>query len=392
MRTQIALKSLEDDQASLDIELELDRERKVVTLHMLEFDAGHITSFLVQTLPHEYRIRVDDSLFQHVLKLPRNDLVIALAGRRHQAHIAHLSNGRVAIRLGDPDAEYLGKCRRAIEQLLPVLHDIGIEAVVTGIDACRFKYSKRIILGSLDRGWVAALCEKHDAERAASETEGGAVTTVGLKRMLSRLPDLTMDLTIDHERQLVTLTMLQFDSGLLAHYVMDILPRDFAVVVAEDDEDIDEAWLPRRPAYRLVVVLAGREHPAQVVRLRDGSVTIALGDPDAVYLAKCWKAIQQLLTSLHFVGIEAVVTGIDRYGRPEPTEDYLHLYAKTQGRGQDEAVERLAAEVEVLHDVSICVLSHYTRPDDFASAIAREAHFAWDPEAREVVRRNWDAP
>ena len=84
------------------------------------------------------------------------------------------------------------------------------------------------------------------------------MTTVGIKRLLSRLPDLTMDLTIDCERQLVRLAMLEFDSGLLAHYVLDILPREHGVVAAEDDSDIDEARLPRRPAYRLVVELAGR--------------------------------------------------------------------------------------------------------------------------------------
>jgi hypothetical protein len=201
-----------------------------------------------------------------------------------------------------------------------------------------------------------------------------------------------MDLTIDRERHVVRLAMLEFDSALLARYVMDILPRDYAVVVAEDDEDIDEAWLPRRPAYRLAVVLAGREHPAQVVRLRDGSVTVALGDPDAVYLGKCRKAIEQLLTSLHGMGIEAIVAGIDRYGRPEPNEGYLHLFAQTRGQEQDETVRRLAADAEAAHGVSICVLSHYTRLDDIDSAIALGAHFAWDPEAREVMRRNWDAP
>jgi hypothetical protein len=208
--------------------------------------------------------------------------------------------------------------------------------------------------------------------------------------MLSRLPDLTMDLSIDHERRLVTLAMLEFDSALLVRYVMDILPRDYGVVVAEDDEDVDEAWLPRRPEYRLVVVLAGREHPARVVRLRDGSVTVALGDPDAVYLARCRKAIEPLLSSLHGMGIEAVVAGIDRYGRPEPNEGFLHLFARTEWKVQEDDVERLCMKVERAHNVSISAVSFSKLYGDAERVIAHEPHFAWDSKAKQVVARNWE--
>jgi hypothetical protein len=60
------LKSLEDAMSSLDMELELDPVKRVVTLHMLEFDSEHIASFLSQSLPHEFGVRIDDSLFERV--------------------------------------------------------------------------------------------------------------------------------------------------------------------------------------------------------------------------------------------------------------------------------------------------------------------------------------
>jgi hypothetical protein len=216
------------------------------------------------------------------------------------------------------------------------------------------------------------------------------MTTVGVKRMLSRLPDLTMDLTIDHERRLVTLGMRHFDSALLASFVMDVLPRDYSAVVAESDEDVHPAGLPRRPAYRLVVVLAGREHPAQVVRLQDGGVTVTLGDPDAAYLARCSKSIEDLLRSLAVRGIEAVVTCIDRYARPAPSDGFLHLYARTRDAGQEHVVAQACSETETVHGVSICVMSDAKRPSDIDQVIAHEPHFAWDNEARQVVRRNWE--
>ena len=125
------------------------------------------------------------------------------------------------------------------------------------------------------------------------------------------------------------------------------------------------------------------------MRLRDGAVTVALGDPDAAHLARCLRAIEQLLSSLHERDIEAVVAGIDRYGRPEPNEGFLHLFARTQEEGQEQDVERLRRKVEASNDVDICVLSSSKSPGDTDQVIAHQPHFSWDAAARKVVRRNW---
>jgi len=215
------------------------------------------------------------------------------------------------------------------------------------------------------------------------------MTTLAVKRTLSRLPDLVVDLTIDRKRQLVRLAMLEFDSGLLAHFVLDILPREHGVVAAEDDSDIDEARLPRRPAYSLVVVLAGREHPARVLRLRDGDVTVTLGDPDAAYLARCEDAIAELLQAVDGRDIEAVVVGVDRYGRPEPDEGFLHLLHDLNDEARQDELHELCRSVGQKHEVSI-IETRFVRPCiDLRHAIAKEHHFAWDAAGRRIVRRNW---
>lgn len=103
MRVPIALKSIEDGRESLEADIEVDHAHRVVILHMLEFDASHVTSFLVRTLPHEFGVRVGETLSNDMLSLPRYGLVIALAGRNHPARLHHLSSGDFAIRLGVPD-------------------------------------------------------------------------------------------------------------------------------------------------------------------------------------------------------------------------------------------------------------------------------------------------
>lgn len=88
----------------LDVELQLDRGRKLVTLHMLKFNSELVGQFLAEELPQAYGIRVDDDVFEHALTTSRFDLVIALAGRRHPASLHNRGDGRVAVLLGDPDA------------------------------------------------------------------------------------------------------------------------------------------------------------------------------------------------------------------------------------------------------------------------------------------------
>jgi hypothetical protein len=123
---------------------------------------------------------------------------------------------------------------------------------------------------------------------------GGVVmTTIVLKRLRSRLPDLTIAMSIDREGQLVRLSMLEFDSELLAGFILD-MPRAFGVAVVEDERDVAE--VRGQPPYRLVVEVAGREHPARVVCLRDGAVTIALGEPNPAHWRRQMPASRHRLT------------------------------------------------------------------------------------------------
>ena len=89
----------------LDVGVEVNRDNKLVVLHMLEFDSERVAS-LVQRLTFELGVRFDDSLFEHVLNNPRYGLVVDLAGRRHPTRLGHLADGQVTVYLGDPDAAW----------------------------------------------------------------------------------------------------------------------------------------------------------------------------------------------------------------------------------------------------------------------------------------------
>jgi hypothetical protein len=177
------------------------------------------------------------------------------------------------------------------------------------------------------------------------------------------LEGLDIEVELDRERKVVTLHMLEFEAEHVTSFLVDSLPWDFMVRV---DDSLFEHVL-NLPRYELVIALAGRHHPV-TFQYPDGRMTIRLGDPNGAYLAKCEQAIAQILSALHSRDIEGVVAGVARYGRPEPNEGFLHLLARAQGEAQEEDVLKLCNEADVL---------------------AHEAHFAWDPETRRVVRRNW---
>jgi hypothetical protein len=107
MRTRIALKRLDDRSEGLDIEMEVDRRNKLVTLHMLEFEAGLVADFLVRSLPSDHGVCVETD--SSVRTLPRFDLVIVLAGRPYPARLIRLSEGHLALRLLAPDAKCLAR-------------------------------------------------------------------------------------------------------------------------------------------------------------------------------------------------------------------------------------------------------------------------------------------
>lgn len=193
---------------------------------------------------------------------------------------------------------------------------------------------------------------------------------------------LDVELWVDHELKTVRLSMLELDSELLSKFLVSQLPNDFKVRVDDQHGEL--------PKYGLEILLAGRNHPASLHHLAGGRISIYLGDPDSAYLARCERAIGQLLSALHSRRIQALVSGVDRYGRPEPSEGYLHLYARTQSAAHEEEVGQLCKEVEREHKVSVCSMCHFASASaDFDRTIATAEHFAWDQDKRRVVLRNW---
>jgi hypothetical protein len=108
---------LEQEGRVLDIDVwHVDHTEKVVRLSMLDFDADLVAQFVADTVPDDY------SLFIH------------LAGRSFPATLLRLPEGRLGLRLNDPDADHLARCRAAIDKLLPMLAALDIEAIAEGID------------------------------------------------------------------------------------------------------------------------------------------------------------------------------------------------------------------------------------------------------------------
>ena len=161
-----------------------------------------------------------------------------------------------------------------------------------------------------------------------------------------------IEVELDHRREVVTLHMLEFKAEEVTQFVTQTLPREFSVRV--DVPPVERA--PSTPGYALVIALAGRHHPAKLRRLTTGRVSVSLGDPDALYLARCRRAIAQLLSALHGRGVPAVVTGIDRHGRPKPSEGFLHLFADTAQGTKEEEILQLCREVGQEHRVDIILL------------------------------------
>lgn len=102
-------------------------------------------------------------------------------------------------------------------------------------------------------------------------------TKLYLKHSMSCLGDLGMEVDVDDARREVSLTMLSFDSNLVATAVTRILPEEHGVVAFRDDADKDDAWLTRPAPYGLLILVAGTAYRAQVVKLldrRDVAVTL----------------------------------------------------------------------------------------------------------------------
>jgi hypothetical protein len=113
----VSVHRLEQDERVLDIEVwHVDHEEKVVRLAMLDFDADLVAQFVAETVPDDYV------------------LFILMADRSFPATLLRLPEGRLTLRLSDPDADYLSRCRAAIDKLLPMLAGQDIEAVVVDID------------------------------------------------------------------------------------------------------------------------------------------------------------------------------------------------------------------------------------------------------------------
>jgi hypothetical protein len=101
---------------------------------------------------------------------------------------------------------------------------------------------------------------------------------VYLKHSMSCLSDQAMQLEVDHEQRVVRLAVKTFDSSLVATLVVRDLPGLVGadVVAYRDDARKNDAWLTQPARYRLVIVLAGLEFEAQVVKLVFGGVAVTL--------------------------------------------------------------------------------------------------------------------
>lgn len=146
LRLQSALRDAPDTPRTFDIwRLDVNRGKKVVTLNVDEFEEQPIARFLAHTLPELTGLIVraepgcqaaiaDGGPAAGAAPHPYA-MRIKLGGREHPATLGLGPDGRWALRLGDPDADYLQRGLLAIEQLLRTLHeDHKIAGLVTGID------------------------------------------------------------------------------------------------------------------------------------------------------------------------------------------------------------------------------------------------------------------
>lgn len=211
-------------------------------------------------------------------------------------------------------------------------------------------------------------------------------TPVSLKSTDEGRESLDIEVELDHGRRVVRLHMLEFDEGPVASYLLNGLSTDFGVRV----DDSGPAHLLTLPRYAVVIVLAGRHHPARIQQDVAGRTSLRLGDPDADYLGRCRAAIAELLQSVDGLDVDAVVVGADRYGRPEPNEGFLHLLHDLDDEARQDELHELCRRVGQKHDVSIIEMRFVLPCIDLKYAIANERHFAWNPLARRVVLRNWE--
>lgn len=204
--------------------------------------------------------------------------------------------------------------------------------------------------------------------------------------------DLAIELELDKEARTVTLCMREFDHDLVVAFVRDEMLHLPQLCGVRVDDSLFE-HVNQRDLYQLFVELAGRRHPAQMDYLVDGRVKLRLGDPDAEYLRRCEAAIEQLLREAAALDIEAVVAGVDHFGRPAPDRDgyllVMHPHMEFSDRRLDK-LRDLEQAIEAGHAVCVTFTGYAHRVGDFTSAVAAP-HFAWDPSTRRVVRRNWSS-
>jgi hypothetical protein len=102
---------------------------------------------------------------------------------------------------------------------------------------------------------------------------------VYFKHTMSCLSDQAMQLVVDHERRIVRLEVGKFDSALVASCIFDLQKEAGGVIAFRDDDQKDDLWLTKPAHYRLVIVFAGLELEAQVVKLFNGGVAVTLEPP-----------------------------------------------------------------------------------------------------------------
>jgi predicted nucleotidyltransferase len=205
---------------------------------------------------------------------------------------------------------------------------------------------------------------------------------------MSCLADLPVDYVIDVNRREVTLEVTDFDSALIADYVVGSLMQLHGIHACRDDAAVDGHGLVPPAPYTLLVELAGTLFRAQVVRLfaqsgADPKYAVTLENPVQERRRRCVETASEVLEFMHSNGFDAMVIGSVAKGAFHACTDVDVLVT-----GQDEGAERAVRSLldsrtwRALLDL---YLGHWF-VDDFAAKRRIEPHLVWSTRLKRPVR------
>jgi hypothetical protein len=189
---------------------------------------------------------------------------------------------------------------------------------------------------------------------------------------------LDIELELDREHRLVILHMLEFDAELVTAFVTKGLPGEYGAALKE--------------GRRLAVSLGGRFHPVRFRHRDGGGVELRLGDSDGGFLAICSTTIGTLLSTLAARDIEAIVVGVDRFGRPKPSErNTLYVFTRHLNEAQEDYVMHHCVQLGLQQGIVFWYTRFCREYGDTDEVFPRVPHFSWDPVLQRVVTRNWSS-